>query len=199
MPKCVGYARVSTVGQEQNGNSLTDQQEQLTQAGAQTIYADACSGKRMDRPQFTRMLTTLEPGDRLIVCKLDRFARTAAEGAATIQGLLKRGIIVDVLNLGRLDDTPMGRLLMQVLFCFAEFERAQIIERTQAGRKQAIKNGVKMGRPMKYDPDRLTQCLNMIDAGSTYSSVCKLTGISKSTLIRAKRERTAITAATATT
>lgn len=189
MSKVIGYARVSTTGQEQHGNSLTDQTAQLKAAGATTVYSDACTGKRMDRPSFTAMMAQLEPGDRLIVTKLDRFSRTAAEGATTIQGLLQRGIVVDVLNMGRVDDTPMGRLLMQVLLAFAEFERAQIVERTQAGRKIAMQNGQKMGRPSKYDPDRLNQCLDMIDAGRTYASVCKLTGISKSTLIRAKRER----------
>lgn len=189
MSKCVGYARVSTIGQATDGNSLTDQQEQLKAAGAEQVFTDACTGKRMDRPSFTAMMAQLEPGDRLIVTKLDRFARSAAEGAATIQGLLDRGIVVDVLNMGRVDDTPMGRLMMQILLAFAEFERAQIIERTQAGRAQAVKNGVKMGRPSKYDPKRLTYCLNMLDSGSTYTQVSDLTGISKSTLIRAKRER----------
>ena len=197
MSKCVGYARVSTVGQQEHGNSLTDQTAQLKAAGATTVFSDACTGKRMDRPSFTAMMAQLEPGDRLIVTKLDRFSRTAAEGATTIQQLLERGIIVDILNMGRADNSPMGRLLMQVLLAFAEFERAQIVERTQAGRKIAMQNGQKMGRPSKYDPDRLNQCLDMIDQGRTYSSVCRLTGISKSTLIRAKREREAMAATAA--
>ena len=184
-----GYARVSTTGQEQNGNSLADQETKLREAGAQTIFSDVFTAKTMQRPEFTKLLHILQPGDTLIVTKLDRFARTAAEGAQTVQELLSKGITVDILNMGRVDDSPIGRLLVQVLLSFAEFERSQIIERTQAGRKIAMGNGQIMGRPEKFNKDRMAHALDLLDAGRPYSRVEKETGISKSTLIRHRKKK----------
>ena len=72
-----GYARVSTVKQMKSGNSIEDQVKQLTEAGAQGIVTDSYTGTKMERPNFTALLERLQPGDKLIVTKLDRFARTA--------------------------------------------------------------------------------------------------------------------------
>lgn len=184
-----GYARVSTTGQAQDGNSLVDQQHKLHEAGAQVVYSDSFSGKTMQRPEFTKLINALQPGDTLMCTKLDRFARTADEGAQTVQELLKRGITVDILNMGRVDDSPIGRLLVQVLFSFAEFERSQIVERTQAGRRVAMENGQVMGRPRKYSPDKINLAMRLLDEGKTYPMVERMTGISKSTLLRNRRKR----------
>jgi len=182
-----GYARVSTIGQEQNGNSLQDQRQKLKEAGAQEIFSDTFTGKTMQRPEFTRLLEALREGDTLICTKLDRFSRTAAEGAQIIQELLAKGITVDILNMGRIDDSPMGRLMVTMLLAFAEFERSQIVERTQAGRKIAMANGQQMGRPQKYNAERMKYALDLLDAGNSYTKVEAMTGISKRTLIRHKQ------------
>lgn len=182
-----GYARVSTIGQEQNGNSLKDQEKKLRDAGAQIIYSDAFTGKTMQRPELAKLLKVLQSGDTLICAKLDRFSRTAAEGVQIIQELLSKGVTVDILNMGRIDDSPMGKLMVTMLLAFAEFERSQIVERTQTGRKIAMANGEKMGRPQKYNPDRIKHALKMLDSGMSYARVSAITGISKSTLIRSKR------------
>lgn len=179
-----GYARVSTVGQEQNGNSLQDQRQKLLEAGAQQIFSDTFTGKTMNRPEFLKLLVTLQPGDTLICTKLDRFSRTAAEGVQIIQELLAKGITVDILNMGRIDDSPMGRLMVTMLLAFAEFERSQIVERTQAGRKIAMANGQVMGRPQKFNQERMQYALDLLEAGNTYKKVEAMTGISKRTLIR---------------
>ena len=78
-----GYARVSTVKQQRNGSSLEEQVARLTEAGATEIYQDSYTGTKVNRPAFTEMLGKLNPGDKLIVTKLDRFARTAIEGGCT--------------------------------------------------------------------------------------------------------------------
>lgn len=182
-----GYARVSTTGQEQNGNSLADQEKKLEEAGAQVIYSDAFTGKTMQRPEFSKLLAALQGGDTLICTKLDRFARTAAEGAQIVQELLQKGVTVHILNMGRVDDSPIGRLLVQVLLSFAEFERSQIIERTQAGRQVAMANGQTMGRPRKYSPEKVALAMKLLHEGNSYNQVEKMTGISKSTLIRRRR------------
>jgi DNA invertase Pin-like site-specific DNA recombinase len=104
-----------------------------------------------------------------------------------IQELLAKGITVDILNMGRIDDSPMGRLMVTMLLAFAEFERSQIVERTQTGRKIAMANGQQMGRPQKYNQERMKTALALLDAGNSYTKVEAMTGISKSTLIRHRK------------
>ena len=158
-PTIYGYARVSSKGQERYGNSLQDQQNQLLAAGClpQNIYHDSYTGTSMKRPNFSVLLELLQPGDTLTVTKLDRFARTAADGATLIQSLLQRDITVNILNMGKADNTPMGKLLITILLGFAEFERDMIVERTQAGKavKKSSDPNYKEGRP-SLDLDPLT-------------------------------------------
>lgn len=143
-----GYARVSTLKQGKEGNSLVDQEATLRAAGCQEIYHDSYTGTKLDRPQFTKLLNKLQAGDTLVVTKLDRFARKAAEGALTVQGLINRGVIVNILNMGRADNTPMGKLMVSIMFAFAEFERDMIVERTQTGKAVARESGKRVdGRP----------------------------------------------------
>ena len=88
-----GYARVSTVKQGKNGNSLDEQRALLMAAGAQEIVTDSYTGTKMERPAFTGLLERLQEGDTLIVTKLDRFARTAVEGGAIVKQLHERGAV----------------------------------------------------------------------------------------------------------
>lgn len=184
-----GYARVSTAKQAREGYSLEDQSAKLRAAGAEQVVTDVYTGTKMGRPNLEQLLQQLTAGDTLIVCKLDRFARTAAEGATIIKQLTERGVMVHVLNMGKVDDTPMGRLLMNVLLSFAEFERDMIVERTQTGKAAAREKGVKVdGRPNKFDAARMGHAMQMLDDGSSYTEVERATGISKSTLIRNRRK-----------
>ena len=104
-----GYARVSTRGQERDGNGLDAQIAVLKQAGCEKIYHDAYTGTKMDRPEFTKLIGMLKPGDRLVVAKLDRLARTVVGGADLIRKLMDEGVAIHVLNMGMLDNTPIGR------------------------------------------------------------------------------------------
>ena len=130
-----GYARVSTKNQDRYGNSLPDQEAKLQSAGCEVIYHDSYTGTKMDRPGFSDLISKLQPGDTLVVTKLDRFARTAADGAKTVQELVAKGVEVNVLNMGRADNSPMGKLMVTILLAFAEFERDMIVERTCAGKE----------------------------------------------------------------
>ena len=184
-----GYARVSTLKQEKNGNSLDEQREKLQAAGAQEIVTDSYTGTKMDRPAFTALLDKLTAGDTLIVTKLDRFARTAVEGGAIVQQLHARGVTINILNMGIADNTPMGKLMVTMLLAFAEFERDMIVERTQSGKAIARANGKQVdGRPKKFSPAQISHALQLLDAGNSYTAVEEMTGISKSTLIREKRK-----------
>lgn len=187
-----GYARVSTTKQAVNGNSLADQEKALKAAGAEQIVSDAFTGTKMDRPAFTNLLDTLKDGDTLIVTKLDRFARTVVEGVGVIRDLIERGVTVRILNMGTVENTPTGKVTLTVMMAFAEFERDMICERTQTGKAIARANGKRVdGRPKKFPKKYVDEALKRIDNGESYNDVANDTKISKSTLIRAMRERKA--------
>lgn len=189
-----GYARVSTKTQATNGNSLEAQEELLKANGAEIIYKDSFTGTKMDRPQFTKLMEDLQAGDTLVVCKLDRFARSVGQASEIITSLIDRGITVNVLNLGILSNDSVSTLLRNVLLSFAQFERDMIVQRTQEGKAiakaKAEERGEKFveGRPNKYSKERLDCAMKMLESES-YSKVAKATGISVSTLQREKRKR----------
>lgn len=134
-----GYARVSTKGQERCGNSLPEQEERIKQMyPTAEIITEAYSGAK-ERPIFDGLIDKLQKGDTLVVCKLDRFARSVQHGLQYIDTLREKGVRVHILNMGLIEDTPMGRLIVTNLLAFAEFERETILERTQAGKEQARK------------------------------------------------------------
>lgn len=184
-----GYGRVSTINQGKNGNSLQEQENRLREAGAQEIVLDVFTGTKIDRPEFAKLLSRLQSGDKLIVTKLDRFARTAVEGGAIVKELHERGVTIQILNMGIADNTPMGRLMVNMLLAFAEFERDMIVERTQAGKAVAREKGIRVdGRPKKYSPQQMAHALQLLSDGNSYTQVEAMTGISNSTLIREKRK-----------
>jgi DNA invertase Pin-like site-specific DNA recombinase len=182
-----GYGRVSTKGQARDGNSLEAQEKTLKEHGAEVIYIDSFTGTKIDRPEFNKLLRLLEPGDTMIVTKLDRFARSVSQASDLITELIDKGIRVDVCNLGILDNGSMSTLMRNVLLSFAQFERDMIVERTQEGKAIAKLNpDFKEGRPKKFGKQQITHALLLLQDHS-YKQVEELTGISKSTLIRAKR------------
>ncbi|MBQ2009395.1 MAG: recombinase family protein [Selenomonadaceae bacterium] len=186
-----GYARVSTAGQAASGNSLADQQEQLTNAGCQDIIVEQYTGSTTHRPAFIQLLDKLQPDDTLVVTKLDRIARNAGEGINLINDLMKKGIKVHILNIGLLDNTPTGKLIANIMLAFAQFERDMIIERTQAGKAIASqKNGFVDGRP-RIPKSRTEHALGLLESGMSYKQVAEVTGISISTLARRVREKRA--------
>ena len=183
-----GYSRVSTKCQAKDGNSLESQEKALKEAGATKIYTDAFTGTKTDRPEFDKLIAEIKAGDTLVVTKLDRFARSMSQGSELVSELIDRGIRVYILNIGVLDNTPASKLIRNVFFAFAEFERDMIVERTQEGKSIAKQNpDFREGRPPKYKKAQVEHALQLLESNS-YSQVEQLTGISKSTLIRAKRK-----------
>ncbi len=182
--KRYGYARVSTKGQARDGNSLDDQERALTAAGCDRIEKEAYTGTKMGRPKFTKLVEKLQPGDTLVVCKLDRFARTAREGLQVIEDLMARGVKVHILNMGLIEDTPMGRVILTVLLAFAQFERDSIVERTSAGKVLAREGNpdYKEGRKEIEIPERFHVLVEGCRNGEiTVVSACDELGISRST------------------
>ncbi|CUQ30530.1 recombinase family protein [Clostridium baratii] len=182
-----GYARISSKSQL-TGNSLEEQICILSNNGCEKIIEEVFTGTKSDRPRFKLLLNELKNGDTLVVTKLDRFARSVIEGSKIINDLIERGIKVNILNIGILDNTPSSKLIRNIFFSFAEFERDMIIERTQEGKSIAkTKEGFKEGRPKKYTEKQLNHALSLLNTNGgnhSYKEVTEITGISKSTLIR---------------
>jgi len=147
-----GYVRVSTVGQA-DGNSPEAQEQALKAAGADKIYFDKFTGTKKNRPELDKLMKEIQPGDTLVVTKLDRIARSTVQGTELINDLLNRNITVNVLNMGLMDNSPTGSLIRTVMLAFAQFERDMIVERTTEGKAIARqKDGYTEGRPEKKVP-----------------------------------------------
>ena len=182
-----GYIRVSTKKQEQ-GTSLSDQRKILQKEGCQVIYEDVYSGASMDRPEFDRLCNEVQAGDTIVVCKLDRIARTETEAYNRVVGWVRSGIRIHVLNMGLIEDTEVGRLILHIMLAFAEFERDMIVSRTQGGRayKRATDPNYKEGRKPAYSKAQIDHALDLLQTHS-YTEVSRMTGISRSTIVRAAR------------
>ena len=180
-----GYGRVSSTTRYaggEDGNSLEAQEKKLREAGCEEIVLEAYTGTKMERPKFTKLLDKLEQGDTLIVCKLDRFARTAAEGSLLVRDLVNRGIKVNILNMGIADNSPMGKLMLTVLLAFAEYERDMIVERLNDGKAEAkAKNPeYREGRKYMAVPELDTFRKKVADGDMTVTDACTKLGISRS-------------------
>ena len=148
MTTVYGYARVSTLGQD-----LKEQRGELIEAGVDkaNLYSEKFTGTTTERPQFSELLAIVKPGDIITVTKLDRFARNTREALEAIEPLLDNNVTIKVLNLGTIENTPMGRMILRTLLSVAEMERDMIVERTQAGKAyaKAHKKNYREGRPQR--------------------------------------------------
>ena len=186
MGKKYGYARVSTTGQ--------DLETQILSLLAEGIYRDDIleekrTGTKLDaRPKFIELIEKVQSGDTIVITKLDRFARSVVDAINTIKELFDKGVKVHVLNMGLVENTPTGKLIFNIMSSFAEFERDLIVERTQAGKALAKLNPeFTEGRPPVYKKGQKELALELLKT-HTYKQVEEMTGMSKSTLVRAKRK-----------
>lgn len=179
-----GYARVSTIGQATDGNSLEDQERKLRENGATEIFVDAFTGTKIDRPEFQKLLEKVKAGDTIIATKLDRVSRSASQGIALVDELLAKGVSLHILNMGVMNNTPTGKLIRNIMFSFAEFERDMIVERTREGKAIARQTpGYKEGRKEKVvDIDQFQKLAQKQKDGElTVAQCCKELGISRGT------------------
>lgn len=175
-----GYARVST---EQQDTAL--QESSLLAAGCERIYRETASGGRWDRPQLQRLLEQLRPGDVLTVWKLDRLSRSLRD----LLLLLER---IDAAQCGfrslteAIDTTtPAGRMMLQMLGAFAEFERAMLRERTSAGLAQARRDGRIGGRRPKLTTRQRDEIIRMVGSGEkTAADAARLFSVHPATISR---------------
>lgn len=185
----IGYARVSTTGQD-----LAGQLETLQAEGCERIYKDKYTGTRADRPEFQDMLKALRAGDTLVVTKLDRLARNTKEGIEIVQDLFNRDIKVHVLNVGLLENTSMGNFFLTTMLAVAELERNMIVERTGEGRQRAKKQGKHMGRHgrPKKDIERALKLYDERDTnGMSVNDIVELTKVPRATVYHEVNKRKA--------
>ncbi|GAB1387749.1 recombinase family protein [Melaminivora sp.] len=176
----IGYARVSTVEQQ-----TTLQLDALRLAGCMTIYQEKQSAVKA-RPELDKCLSALQPGDVLVVYKLDRLARSLKHLLYILERLEAAGAGLRSITEPVDTSTPMGKLMIQVLGAVAEFERTLIRERSIAGQVAALKRGVKIGsRPKKITEDQAEEIRMLYNQGShTLASLGKLYCCSHTTIRR---------------
>ena len=175
-----GYARVSTDGQ-----TLTAQQAQLRGARCAKIFSEKSSGARSDRAQLEKLLSKLEPGDVLMVTRLDRLARSTRDLLNILDRVARAGAGFRSLADAWADTTtPHGRLMLTVLGGLAEFERELIRSRTGEGRARAKQRGVHMGRPPKLTAHQRREAIARRAAGEALAEIGRAYNVSHSTISR---------------
>jgi len=174
-----GYARVSTDDQ-----TAALQLAALKKAGCKPIFKDdGLSGANTHRPALRRCLKKLEPGDTLIVWKLDRLGCSLRDLITMLDELKRRKVKFRSLTEHIDTDTPTGRAMWQMIGLLAELERSLISERTRAGVKAAKHRGVKFGRKRKLTPQQLEHARELIDKGDRdRQGIADLFKVSRTTL-----------------
>ena len=186
MTTIYGYARVSTTRQD-----LSSQVDDLKNAGATVIYQEKFTGTTADRPEFDKLMGKIASGDTLIVTKLDRLARNTADALRIVKKLNAEKIVLRVLNIGTLDDSPSGRLIFTVFSAFADFERDLIVSRTQEGKAwaKAHNPNFRDGMPRKYRKEQIAFAWKLhTQDHMSFSEIARKLGMSKATIYRRFRE-----------
>jgi DNA invertase Pin-like site-specific DNA recombinase len=176
----VGYARVSTDGQ-----TLDAQQAALRQASCERVFSEKVSGAKTDRQQLAKALAALGPGDTLVVCKLDRLARSTRDLLNTLATVGEAGASFKSLGDPWCDTTSAhGKLMVTVLGGLAEFERHLILARTTEGRKRAQARGVRFGRKLKLTVHQQREAIARREAGEALVDIARSYAVSHSTISR---------------
>jgi DNA invertase Pin-like site-specific DNA recombinase len=177
----VGYARVSTTGQD-----LAVQLEKLQKAGCQKMFKEKRSGVDTGRPELKRCLEYLREGDTLLVTKIDRLARSTSDLYRIMSELAEKGAAFKVVDDPTIDTTSRtGKLVMGILALIAEFENDIRRERQMDGIAKAKERGIKFGRKLELTGERVAKIKSLRAAGSTVPDIIRQVGLSKATVYRA--------------
>ncbi len=182
----LGYTRVSTSSQD-----AQLQLDALIAAGVQKrdVFADVTSGSKTaaERPGMKKLLSYAEPGDTVVVWRVDRLGRSLIDVLNTVTLLRERDVAVRSVSDGIDPATSTGRLMLNMLATLAEYERELIVERVTAGITAARQNGTRFGRPVS-DPlviaDKLAIAADHRAKGRTAEDAARLVGWSRATLYR---------------
>ncbi len=183
-----GYASTPVSGTV-SGLSLEEQIQLIKQRYPSSDIVTEKYENPKDRPLLKECLSNMYGGDTLVVCKLDRFCGSIKESIALVELALSRNVRINLIDVGMIDNSHTGRVILNLLRAIAEFDKNMIVERTSWGKEIAkSKEGFKEGRPKKFSEKQIDDALEMLKDKS-YKEVEESTGISKSTLIRAKKSQ----------
>lgn len=181
-----GYGRVST-----NGQDLSAQKDALEKYGCEKIYMEKESGAKSDRAELAKVLEHLREGDKLVVYKIDRLARSTFDLESIAKDLEERGITLVFIKENIDFSTPTGKMMFTMLGAIAQFERDIIKDRTTEGRERAIAKGTHMGRPGQ-DEKAVKKALKLYNEresnGLSVNEIAKSTGVPRSTIYAKVKE-----------
>jgi DNA invertase Pin-like site-specific DNA recombinase len=176
----IGYARVSTRDQD-----LAAQLAELKAAGCTKVYSEKASGARGDRAELAKLMKRLQPGDVLVVTRLDRLARSTRDLLNVMAAVTERGAGFRSLKDAWADTTtPHGQLMLTILGGLAEFERSLIVARTSEGRERAKARGVRFGRPKKLTAHQRQEAIERLNTGEAVADIARTFGIDRATVYR---------------
>src|ERR1700726_4123063 len=177
----IGYARVSKIDQQ----DTRAQVKALKEAGCRRIFEEHASGGRWERPELHRALDQLRDGDVLVVWKLDRLSRSLKDMLLILEKITEAGAGFRSLTEHIDTTTPAGRMMLQMLGSFAEFERSMVRERTRLGLQAARERGRVGGRKPKIKPNQRAEILRMVNSGKTSAAeAARLFGLHRSSISR---------------
>lgn len=177
----IGYAQVS----KNDGQETATQIKALWEAGCERVFDEKASGGgRWDRPELHRLLDQLRDGDTLVVWKLDRLSRSLKDLLNILEKVEAAGASFRSLTEAVDTSGPAGRMMMQMLGAFAEFERAMVRERTRAGLSSAREQGRVGGRRPKFNDEQRAEIIDMIEAGRKPADVARLFRVHRATIAR---------------
>jgi DNA invertase Pin-like site-specific DNA recombinase len=183
----IGYARVSTGEQDTAAQSAA-----LKAAGCELIFREKASGGRWDRPELHKLLGQMRKGDVLVVWKLDRLSRSLRDVLTIMDRVQEKKAGFRSLTEAIDTTTPAGRMMMQMVGAFAEFERAMLKERTHAGLDAARKEGRIGGRPPKLKAQQRLEIVKLVTRGKkTAADAARLFGLHPATVSRLLRKKLA--------
>lgn len=178
----IGYARVST-----NDQNLEAQLTQLQAVGCDKVYQEKASGAKVDRPELAAMLDYARHGDTIVVCKLDRIARSTKHLLDIVDGLQKKGATFKVLNIDLDTSTATGKLMLTMLGAIATFEREMMLERQLEGIAQAKQAGVYKGRKPTAKA-QAKRVMELLENGKTKQAVADTLKIGVASVYRIVKE-----------
>jgi DNA invertase Pin-like site-specific DNA recombinase len=177
----LGYARVSKSDDQNTGAQI----RALKEAGCKKVFEESASGGRWDRPELHRLLDQLRAGDTLVVWKLDRLSRSLKDLLVILERVEEAGGKFRSLTEAIDTSGASGRMLMQMLGSFAEFERAMIRERTRAGLHEARKQGRVPGRKPRLTESQRREMVEAVTSGrKSAAEVARLFKVHRSTVSR---------------
>lgn len=182
----IGYGRVST-----NGQDLSAQKEALEKYGCEKIFMEKESGAKSDRAELAKALDYLREGDKLVVYKIDRLARSTFDLESIAKDLEEKGITLVFIKENIDFSTPAGKMMFTMLGAIAQFERDIIKDRTAEGRERAKANGTHMGRPGQ-DKKAVKKAVKLYQEresnGLSVNDIAKMTGVPRSTIYAKVKE-----------